>query len=199
SGEPAQSVRNSPSSRDAHSRRSVEGLRCSLCKYAAAPEVGASEGKSAASHVEHKKTTVEGCSVRMRRVASTPFISGMLMSMSTRPGSSEVASSMASGPEAAALTSSNPSVRRSTARAAERNGTWSSTNRTATEEAMTLEVSHRAVRRRRVVPPSVRGGHPPGLGEVDEDRLHAAVRVALLAQAELGEDRIGVLFHRSFR
>ena len=67
-------------------------------------------------------TTTSGWAAVIRRVASIPFISGMLMSISTRAGCSLSTSSIASGPLAASPASSNPSIRRSTAFAASRNG-----------------------------------------------------------------------------
>ena len=58
----------------------------------------------------------------MVRVASIPFISGMLMSMSTRAGLSASSSEIASLPFAASPTSSNSAARLRTAFMAARNG-----------------------------------------------------------------------------
>ena len=58
----------------------------------------------------------------MRRVASIPFISGMLMSIRTSAGLSSSAMAMASDPLAASPASSNSGERRRTAFMADRNG-----------------------------------------------------------------------------
>ncbi len=65
---------------------------------------------------------MSGSAATIRRVASTPFIPGMLMSMSTRAGSSSAAMATASSPLVASPTRAKPSIRRTTALAAERKG-----------------------------------------------------------------------------
>ena len=63
-----------------------------------------------------------GCAARICRVASMPFICGMLMSISTSSGCSWSTSSIASWPLLASPASSNPARRRRTAFAASRKG-----------------------------------------------------------------------------
>src|SRR5713101_3420426 len=100
----------------------------------------------------------------MRRVASIPFISGMLMSIRTSAGCSASTSSIASGPVDASPASSKQSIRRSTAWPAEGAAT-----------------------------PAAGGSASLGVGQVEQHRLDPPVQVLLLAQPELGEDRVGVL------
>ncbi len=79
----------------------------------------------------------------MRRVASIPFISGMLMSINTNAGCSSSANAMASAPLAASPARSNSGERRRTAFMAERNGAWSST--TSTGSGSLIDPSSHAV------------------------------------------------------
>jgi hypothetical protein len=67
-------------------------------------------------------TIVAGWAAVIRRVASTPSMPGMLMSMSTNAGDNEAASSTASSPDSASPTMAKPLVAPITARAAPRNG-----------------------------------------------------------------------------
>src|SRR6266567_528244 len=162
-------------------------------------------------------TTTSGWADTIWRVASIPVISGMLMSISTRAGCSRSTSSIASGPLDASPANSKPSSRRSTARAAERNGAWSST--TSTERGVpggrppepalcgmvvTKPASHDPPPMPRVVPsaskvwPASPGASlPRALAEEHQHRLDPAVDVPLLRKPQLGEDGVGVLLHRA--
>src|SRR5271170_3191037 len=127
-----------------------------------------------------------------------PFIPGMLMSISTSSGCSFSTRSMASAPLAASPASSKPSRRRSTALTAKRNGAWSSTTSTGCEP-VTLSAWHRPrARRQGAATATMVGSASPALPQEHQHRLDPAVHVLLLAQAQLGEDRVGVLFHRPF-
>src|ERR1700729_2153358 len=137
----------------------------------------------------------------------------MLMSISTRAGCSRSTRSIASRPLDASPANSKPSRRRSTARAAARNGAWSST--TSTERGLvTRSASHGPPAPPPAPPPSFRPASPlvpasrvlpassfrPAstflpLAEEDQHRLDPAVNVLLLRQPQLGEDRVGVLLH----
>jgi len=75
-----------PAALFSHRRRSRSAPNRSLCTYSAAPLDTAADGRSLTSGVEHKMTTTSGCADTIRRVASMPLISGMLMSISTRAG-----------------------------------------------------------------------------------------------------------------
>src|ERR1700722_16245000 len=133
----------------------------------------------------------------MVRVASIPFISGMLMSIRTSAGLSSSSRKTASLPFAASPTSSNSKVRFSTAFMAALNGAWSSTMRTE-GRSLTCPFSHGER-------PEGRGGGTPavvvlsssaGIAQVNQDRLDSAVDVSLFGQAEFGEDGVGVLLYR---
>ena len=78
------------------------------------------------------------------RVASIPFISGMLMSIKTNAGLSSCSSDTASVPFAASPTSSNSEVRFSTALIAARKGAWSSTMRTGSRSPTSSIVARRS-------------------------------------------------------
>ena len=91
----------------------------------------------------------------IRRVASMPSSSPMLMSISTRSGCSSPLVDTASSPDSTSATSSNPSTRLSTARAASRNGGWSSTIMTLTRSA-TRSSSRTATPATTVPPPEPR-------------------------------------------
>src|SRR5215472_2280232 len=144
-------------------------------------------------------TTVSGCAATICFVASMPFIFGMLMSISTSAGCSRSTNSIASSPLDASPASSNPSSRRNTARAAIRNGDWSST--TSTERKLVIkEVLHVLAPRPRVLASASAGGSASlrlVLTQVDKNRLHPAIHIAFFTQAEFCEDRIRVLFHGS--
>src|SRR5689334_17382092 len=125
------------------------------------------------------------------------------MSIRTRAGCRAATRSIASGPLFASPANSKPSSLRSTARAARRNGAWSST--TSTDRGLltvlTGQVWHRGAGPARRVPSGPWGGQPHRLrcvlvAEVDKDGLDPAVDVLLLGEAELGEDRVGVLLYR---
>ncbi len=98
----------------------------------------------------------------MVRVASIPFISGMLMSIRTRAGLSSSSRATASLPLAASPTSSNSAVRFSTAFMAARNGAWSSTTRTGSRSLIAVH-SLMALVGLTVVLPRMAGWwcHPP--------------------------------------
>src|SRR6185437_7501213 len=167
------------------------------------PLVAASAGRSLGSWVEHRMTATFGSRATMRRVASMPFISGMWMSIRIRAGLSVSTRPTASRPFLASPANSKPSSLRSTARAARRNGAWSST--TSTDRGLltvlTGQVWHRGAGPARRVPSGLWCGQPHRLrcvlvAEVDEDGLHPAVDVLLLGEAQLGEDRVGVFLYR---
>src|ERR1017187_2801496 len=148
-------------------------------------------------------TMTSGCAEVIWRVASIPLISGMLISISTRAGCSLSTSSIASRPLAASPTSSKASLRRRTAFAAERNGICSSTTRTGCERGPP-SASHARPAAPRVLPSGGGCGHLPGaatasaipsLAEEEEHRLDPAVDIFLFRQAQLHEDRVGVLLH----
>src|SRR3954465_12115796 len=128
-----------------------------------------------------------------------PLMPGMLMSIRTRSGVSSATLSTDSSPVAASPTSSKPSARLSTMRAARRKGAWSSTTSTRTVGSIDRPSSSVTNRGGRMGP---RG---PGVGlaslpaQVEQDRLDPPVDVALLGEAELREDRVGVLLDRSLR
>src|SRR5690242_8425211 len=133
----------------------------------------------------------------MRRAASTPVMPGILMSIRTRSGASSATRSSASSPVSASPTIAKPATRRSTCRAAIRKGRESSTTSTRTFACSVMPtVCRSGASAGRVLT------RPPGgvlatlaCSEVDEHRCHPAVEVLLLREAELGEDRIGVLLH----
>src|SRR5258708_4721397 len=134
----------------------------------------------------------------MVRAASIPFISGMLMSIRTSAGLSSSSRETASFPFAASPTSSNSVVRFSTAFMAARNGAWSSTMRTE-GRSLTCSLSHGEGLVHRGA-----GMHIPvvvspsrGVAQIDQDRFDTPIDVGLFGKAELGEDRIGVLLHRT--
>src|SRR4029453_883679 len=137
----------------------------------------------------------------MRRLASIPLMPGMLMSMRTRAGASSPASARACSPLSASPTVSNSGVAASTARAARRNGAWSSTIKTRTG-VPTPALSRRRCRR----PPCQHQGGgwwllpapAPVLAEIEQHRLDPAVHVGLLGQSELGEHRVDVLLDGPF-
>src|SRR5829696_2018367 len=136
----------------------------------------------------------------MRRLASMPLMPGMLMSMRTSAGASSSASSSACSPLSASPTASNSGVAESTARAARRNGAWSSTIKTRTG-VPTPTLSRQGCRR----PPCRHQGRewwlPPAptlaLPQIEQHRLDPPMHVGLLGQPELGEHRVDVLFDRS--
>src|SRR6187551_285932 len=101
---------------------------------------------------------------------------GILMSIRTRSGASSATRSNPSSPVSASPTIVKPSTRRSTPRAAMRNGRESSTTRTRTSAATLATLTCR---------------------EVDEHGRDAPVQVLLLGQPQLGEDGVGVLLHRA--
>jgi len=128
------------------------GAEAFLVHVGAGAARGSAGGRSDTSYVEQRKTTTSGCADTMRRVASMPFMSGILMSISTSAGCSSSTSAVASGPLDASPASWKHATRLSTAFTAERKGAWSST--TSTECGLvTRSAWHGTGRGRRVLPP----------------------------------------------
>ena len=113
--------------------RSATGPKACLRRNAETPQELTDRVPSYSS-VESSTIVAFGAAEWIRAAASSPSISGMRTSSSTRSGRSSAASATASAPDAASASGTNPGVASITSRATLRKIAWSSTVRTLTKE-----------------------------------------------------------------
>src|ERR1017187_5439775 len=143
-------------------------------------------------------TNVSAKSATIRLVASMPPISGILMSINTRSGRSSLTSEMASTPFSASPTSSKPLLRPRTARAARRNGAWSSTTTREREGATMSILSREAGEQRRGATKSKVGLASRLRAEIDQYGLHPAIEITFFRETQLRKNCVRVLLDGPF-
>ena len=110
--------------------RSSSARWAPLSRYPRAPARTAANTVSSSSCIVSTSTATCGAASTMRRVASTPSMPGMLMSISTTSGWSERAAATAASPESASPTTTTSLAVSSSARSPARNAGWSSATST---------------------------------------------------------------------